>query len=119
MEPINLQKKFEHFNAYWTPKIIAELNGQQIKIAKVKGDFVWHSHKDEDELFFVVQGKLSIEFRDKTVKLNAGELLVVPKGVEHKPFAEEEVLIMLFEPAATKHTGDNKTSITVDNCERI
>src|SRR5690606_7954951 len=107
------------FTEHWTPKIIAELNGQQIKLAKVKGDFVWHSHKDEDELFFVVKGKLFIGFRDKTIELNEGELLVVLKGVEHKHFADEEVLWMLFEPAETKHTGDKKTDITVNTCERI
>lgn len=119
MEAINLQQKFSLFNDQWSPKIIGELNGQEIKLAKVKGEFVWHDHKDEDELFFIIKGTLKIEFREKTVVLNEGEMLIVPKGVEHRPIADEEVLLMLFEPANTKHTGDVKHALTVENYERL
>jgi mannose-6-phosphate isomerase-like protein (cupin superfamily) len=119
MDVINLTHKFGLFNDHWSPKIVGEMNGQQIKLAKVKGEFVWHDHKDEDELFFVVKGKLKIEFRDKTVELNEGEMLIVPKGVEHKPMAEEEVLLMLIEPKNTKHTGDVKHELTVEKYDTI
>src|SRR4249919_2083623 len=111
MEPVNLLKKFDLFNDRWSPKIIAELNGQAVKLAKVKGEFVWHDHKEEDEMFFIVKGKLKIEFRDRLIELNEGEMLVVPKGVEHKPIAEEETWVMLFEPMATKHTGEVKHAL--------
>jgi len=119
MNVINLAEKFTLFNDLWSPKIVGELNGQQIKLAKVKGEFVWHDHKDEDELFFVVKGKLKIEFRDRTVEINEGEMLIVPKGVEHKPTAEEEVLLMLFEPNNIKHTGDLKHEITIEKYDTI
>ena len=119
MEPINLLQKFDLFNDHWSPKVIGELNGQAIKLAKVKGEFVWHDHKNEDELFFIVKGKLKIEFRDKTVEFGEGEMLIVPKGVEHKPFAEEETWIMLFEPIAIKHTGEVRHELTVDEYEKI
>ena len=98
MEKINLNDKYKLFNEKWSPHSIAELNGQQVLIAKVEGDFVWHAHKEEDELFHVVKGKLTVEFRDKTVELSSGELLVVPKGVEHRPRAEEETWILLLSP---------------------
>lgn len=119
MEPINIAEKFNLFNDHWSPKIVAELNGQQIKLAKVKGEFVWHNHQDEDELFFVVKGQLKIMFEDKTATINEGEMLVVPKGVEHKPVAEEEVLLMLFEPKATKHTGEVESELTVRKYDYI
>ncbi len=119
MQVINLNEKFSLFNDYWSPKIIGELNGQDIKLAKVKGEFIWHNHQNEDELFFVVKGKLKIEFVDKTVEINEGEMIIVPKGIEHKPIAEEEVLIMLFEPNNIKHTGEVKHDLTVEKCERI
>ncbi len=119
MEAINLKEKFSLFSDHWSPKIIGELNGQQIKLAKVKGEFIWHNHKEEDELFFIVKGKLKIEFAEKTIELNEGEMLIVPRGVEHRPIAEEEVLLMLFEPSNTKHTGDIKHELTVENYERI
>ncbi len=119
MEVINLQQKFNLFNDLWSPKIIGELNRQEIKLARVKGEFVWHDHKNEDELFFIIKGTLKIEFRKKTVVLNEGEMLIVPKGVEHRPIADEEVLLMLFEPASTKHTGDVKHELTVERYERI
>lgn len=119
MNAINLNQKFSLFNDLWNPRVIAELNGQQLKIAKVKGEFVWHDHKDEDELFFIIKGTLKIMFRDKTVELNAGDLLVVPKGVEHKPVAEAEVWMVLFEPANIKHTGDVISDLTVDSYQSI
>jgi mannose-6-phosphate isomerase-like protein (cupin superfamily) len=119
MKAINLNEKFSLFTEHWSPKIIGELNGQEVKIAKVKGEFVWHNHKEEDELFFIIKGKLKIEFEDKTVDLNQGEMLIVPKGVEHRPIAEEEVWLMLFEPADTKHTGEVKHEMTVEKYEKI
>jgi mannose-6-phosphate isomerase-like protein (cupin superfamily) len=119
MKKINLHEKFNLFDDHWSPKIIGELNGQAVKLAKVQGEFVWHDHKDEDELFYIVKGTLKIEFRDKTVTLHPGEMLIVPKGVEHKPIAEEEVWLMLFEPMATKHTGDVEHEITVKNLDRL
>ncbi len=119
MTAINLQEKFNLFNDHWSPKIIGELNGQAIKLAKVKGEFVWHNHKDEDELFFIIKGTLKIEFTEKTIVLNEGEMLIVPKGVEHRPIAEEEVYLMLFEPINIKHTGDVKHELTVEKYDRI
>jgi mannose-6-phosphate isomerase-like protein (cupin superfamily) len=119
MQIVNINQKFGLFHDHWSPKIIGELNGQEVKLAKVKGEFVWHDHKNEDELFFIVKGKLKIEFRDKTVELNEGEMIVVPKGVEHRPIAEEEVWIMLFEPAEIKHTGEVKHELTVDKYDKI
>ena len=119
MKKINLSDKFSLFNDHWSPKIIGELNGQDVKIAKVKGEFVWHHHAAEDELFFVIKGLLKIEFRNETVQLAPGEMLIVPHGVEHKPIADDEVWLMLFEPAATKHTGDVKHDLTVETYERI
>jgi mannose-6-phosphate isomerase-like protein (cupin superfamily) len=116
---INIGDKFDLFKDYWSPKIIAELNGQDIKLAKVKGEFVWHNHKNEDELFFIVKGTLKIKFSNKIIELNEGEMLIVPKGIEHKPIAEEEVWLLLFEPSNTKHTGEVKSDLTIGNYERI
>jgi mannose-6-phosphate isomerase-like protein (cupin superfamily) len=113
---INLQQKFQKFNEHWHPYIVGELNENYVKIAKVKGEFVWHSHADEDELFIVVSGTLHIDFRDKTVAVKAGEILIVPKGVEHRPWTNgEEVQLMLIEPKTTKHTGDVKVEQTIEN----
>lgn len=119
MEKVNLVEKFELFNDHWSPKVIGELNGQTVKLAKIKGEFIWHDHAAEDELFLIIKGKLKIEFRDKTVELNEGEMLIIPKGVEHKPVAEEEVLLMLVEPIGTKHTGEVKHELTVEKFEKI
>lgn len=119
MSVINLAEKFSAFNDHWSPKIVGEMNGQEIKLAKIKGEFVWHDHQEEDELFIVIKGKLKIEFRDKIVEINEGEMLIVPKGVEHKPIAEEEVLIMLIEPKGIKHTGGVKHELTVEKYDRI
>ncbi len=106
MDKVNLAEKFALFTEQWTPKIVAELNGQQVKLAKVQGEFVWHTHDDEDELFLVVSGKLTIRFRDREVELGPGEWLVVPRGVEHQPVAFEEAMILLFEPTSTINTGE-------------
>ncbi|MGW8123196.1 cupin domain-containing protein [Roseivirga echinicomitans] len=104
----NISEKFSMFSEHWTPKIVGELNGQLVKLAKLKGDFVWHSHENEDEMFLVWKGTLIIEFRDRTETIREGEMIIVPKGVEHNPRTEndEEVWVMLFEPAATLHTGE-------------
>ncbi|MEM6802017.1 MAG: cupin domain-containing protein [Bacteroidota bacterium] len=119
MNVINLDQKFSLFQDQWSPKVIAELNGQEVKLAKVQGEFVWHEHEQEDELFFVVKGELIIEFRDRTEVIKAGEMIVVPRGVEHKPIAKEEVWIMLFEPAQIKHTGEVEHELTVKDYDKI
>lgn len=119
MEKINICSKYEEFDKYWSPHSIAELNGQQVIIAKVKGDFVWHSHKDEDELFHVIKGKLKMQYRDRSVEVLPGEIIIVPKGVEHCPSAEEETWILLFEPISTKHTGSIVTEITKNMYPKI
>lgn len=119
MKKVNLEEKFNQFSGYWEPKIVSELNGQHVKLAKLKGDFVWHTHEEEDEMFLVVKGVLTILFRDRTIVLHPNEFLTVPKGVEHKPIAEEEVWIMLFEPVSTKNTGDTVGNMTQDYLEEI
>ena len=106
MDKINILEKFGLFNEHWSPKIVGELNGQQVKLVKFKGEFVFHKHEDEDELFMVIKGKFKMEFQDKFVEVNEGEVLIVPRGVEHKPIAEDEVWVMLFEPASTLNTGN-------------
>lgn len=119
MGKINLLEKFGMFNEHWSPKIIGELNGQQVKLVKLKGEFVFHQHENEDELFMVVKGKFKMEYRDKTVEINEGELIVVPRGVEHKPVAEEEAWILLFEPASTLNTGNVVNEKTKTKLETI
>lgn len=119
MDVINIQQKLSLFSDQWSPKKIGELNGQQILLAKIKGEFVFHKHDHEDELFMVIKGQLQIALRDKTVTINEGEFYIVPKGVEHKPMAKEEVHILLFEPLSTKHTGDVVADITVATYESI
>jgi mannose-6-phosphate isomerase-like protein (cupin superfamily) len=119
MDKINLREKFNLFSEYWSPKIIGELNGQQVKLTKIKEEFVFHHHDDEDELFMVIKGKLAMEFRDKTVEVNEGEIIIVPKGVEHKPVADEETWVMLFEPASTLNTGNIVNERTKSQLEMI
>ncbi|MFT7629484.1 MAG: mannose-6-phosphate isomerase-like protein (cupin superfamily) [Mariniblastus sp.] len=119
MEKINLSEKFAKFNDPWAPKIVAELNGQHVKLAKLQGEFVWHHHDDEDELFFVIKGELLVHFRDRIEVVGAGEMLVIPRGVEHKPEAKEEVHLMMFEPATTVNTGAAGGSRTVEFPEWI
>ena len=115
MKKINLEEKFAMFNEHWTPKIITELNDYQIKIVKVEGDFVWHDHSDTDEFFLVIEGTLFIEFEDETMELNAGELYVVPKGVQHRPYALEECKVMLIEPRGVVNTGEAESDLTASN----
>ena len=103
----NIDREFGEIKDYWSPRVVADVNDQCVKLAKLKGEFVWHDHEDEDEMFFVVKGRLIIRYRDRDdAVLNAGDMHVVPKGVEHNPLAEDECWVMLFEPAETKHTGD-------------
>tara|TARA_B100000963_G_scaffold11826_1_gene9152 strand:+ start:80 stop:439 length:360 start_codon:yes stop_codon:yes gene_type:complete len=115
MKKINLDEKFALFDEHWTPKIITELNDYQIKIVKVEGDFVWHNHSDTDEFFLVIEGTLFIEFENETMELNAGELYVVPQGVQHRPFAKKECKIMLIEPRNVVNTGEAKSDLTASN----
>lgn len=112
MEKVNLNEKLSLIQDHWNPRIIAELNGQQVKLVKFKGEFVWHHHEQEDELFFVLKGSFRMHLRDKVIDLTEGELIVVPRGVEHKPVAAEEVEILLFEPAATLNTGNIENTLT-------
>lgn len=112
MEKVNIKEKFQLFSEHWSPKIVGELNGQHVKLVKLKGEFVWHKHDNEDELFFVVKGSFTMEYRDKTVGLSENEFLIVPKGVEHKPVADEEAWVLLFEPASTLNTGDTESELT-------
>lgn len=119
MEKVNLAEKFNLFNDYCNPRIIGELNGQQVKAVKLKGEFVWHRHEHEDELFLVIKGKFNMELRDKTVTINEGEFFIVPRNVEHKPVAKEEVHILLFEPSTTVNTGAVQHEFTRTNLEKI
>jgi mannose-6-phosphate isomerase-like protein (cupin superfamily) len=119
MNTININQKFSLINDYWNPRIVGELNGQHVKLAKVKGEFIWHHHDDEDELFYVIKGVLKMEFRDKTEIIREGEMIIVPRGVEHKPVAEEEVHLLLFEPASTLNTGSLKNERTREELSSI
>ena len=110
MERIDLEHALSRFDDHWSPRIIAALNGQEVKLAKFRGAFDWHAHADEDELFLVLDGRFRMEFRDRTVDLEAGQLIVVPRGVEHRPVADEECSVLLFEPAGLINTGDGETS---------
>ncbi|MEO6818891.1 MAG: cupin domain-containing protein [Ginsengibacter sp.] len=119
MGKVNLEQKLSLFSDHWNPKIVGELNGQHVKLAKLKGEFIWHKHDKEDELFFVIKGILKMEYRDKTVIINENEFLIVPKGVEHRPVADEEVSIMLFEPVETLNTGNAEGELTKYVLDRI
>lgn len=114
-QTINFQQKFGLFTELWSPKVIAEMNDYQFKLVKLQGDFVWHSHPKTDETFIVIEGKLRIDFREGAVEIGAGEMFVVPKGVEHKPYAEREVKLMLIEPRGTLNTGDQVNERTAQN----
>lgn len=119
-ESINIAEKLQLFNDYWQPHIVGELNGQHVKLAKLKGEFVWHSHADEDELFLVVKGELKIELRDKSIVLKEGEFTIIPRGVEHRPIAESEVHVLLFEPKGTVNTGNaDDTTLTHTDLKEI
>ncbi len=121
IEPINIMNKFSLFNEEWTPKIIGELNDQYVKVCKLKDDFVWHSHENEDELFMVFKGTLLMEFRDeRIVKVKQGEILIVPKGVEHRPHTNGDIVFnLLFEPKSTLHTGDVQSELTIKELDWI
>jgi mannose-6-phosphate isomerase-like protein (cupin superfamily) len=112
---INFRQKFGLFTEQWQPKVIAEMNNYQLKIVRLQGDFIWHDHKDTDETFIVIEGKMRIDFRDGAVELSAGEMFVVPKGMEHKPFAEQEVKLLLVEPRGVVNTGDEGGERTAVN----
>ena len=119
MERINLASKLALFSDHWSPKVIADLNGQQVKLVKFQGEFVWHHHDAEDELFLVIDGRFRMDFRDREVWLGPGEMIVVPRGVEHRPVAEDEVHVLLFEPASTLNTGNQIDSRTVVELDRL
>jgi len=112
MKKINLASKYKKINEHWSPKVVAEMNEYQFKLAKIKNDFIWHSHEDTDETFIVIEGKISIEFEDETVELSEGEMIVVPKGKKHRPYADEEAKIMLIEPKGVRNTGDIVSDLT-------
>lgn len=119
MEKVNLLEKFALIDEYWSPKIAGELNGQFVKLGKLKGEFIWHHHEKEDELFLVVKGQLTIKLRDKDVILQEGEFFIVPRGVEHKPVADDEAYVLLFEPKSTLNTGNVRGERTVEDIEKI
>jgi mannose-6-phosphate isomerase-like protein (cupin superfamily) len=119
MTKVNVEEKLSLFNEQWKPKIVGELNGQYVKLVKFQGPFVWHHHDDEDEMFFVVKGRFRRDFEDRSEWIEEGEFIVVPRGVEHKPVAEEEAHVLLFEPATTLNTGNVENERTVAELERI
>jgi mannose-6-phosphate isomerase-like protein (cupin superfamily) len=119
VDKIRLEEKFASIRDYWNPRVAGELNGQQVKLVKFSGPFDWHFHENEDEMFLVHRGRFRMEFRDRAVELSAGEFLIVPRGVEHRPVADEEVEVILFEPATTLNTGNVRTERTRDQLERI
>lgn len=119
MQVVNLAAKLAAFSERWSPKVVGELNGQQVKLVKFFGPFVWHHHDVEDELFYVVRGSFRMEFRDRSVDVRAGEFIIVPRGVEHRPVADQEVEVMLFEPATTLNTGNVRNERTIDQLDRL
>jgi mannose-6-phosphate isomerase-like protein (cupin superfamily) len=119
MNKVNIREKLALFSDHWNPRVVGELNGQHVKLTKFQGEFVWHDHAEEDEMFLVVRGSFRMEFRDRSVTLNEGEFLIVPRGVEHRPVAEQEVEVMLFEPAGIRHTGEVESKLTVHEYQRI
>jgi mannose-6-phosphate isomerase-like protein (cupin superfamily) len=118
-DKVNLSEKFSRFSDHWSPKIVGELNDSYVKLVKVKGEFVWHHHENEDEMFFVVKGRLRIRLRDRDVEINPGEFFIVPKGVDHLPVADEETHILLLEPKSTLNTGNVRSERTVDQLQRM
>jgi len=118
-ERVRLSEKFARFTEHWSPKVVGELNGQQVKLVKFQGAFTWHHHEHEDELFLVHRGAFRMEFRDRIVELSEGDFLIVPRGVEHRPVADEEVEVLLFEPASTLNTGNVRDARTIDTPERL
>lgn len=118
-DKVNIEEKLQSFTDHWNPRIAGELNGQHVKLVKFKGEFVWHKHDLEDELFLVISGSFNMELRDKTVTLGPGEFIIIPKGVEHRPVAAAEVQVMLFEPAGTLNTGDQETELTRHELKKV
>jgi mannose-6-phosphate isomerase-like protein (cupin superfamily) len=118
MAKVNIDEKLSGIDEYWSPRIVGELNGHHVKLAKLKGEFTWHHHEDEDEMFLVLRGSLTIRFREEDVVLGEGEFLVIPRGVEHMPVAEEDVDVMLFEPATTLNTGNVRNEFTIEEPQR-
>jgi len=112
---INIKQKFSNISEYWSPKILAEMNDYQFKIAKIKGEFIWHKHRETDEVFIIIEGDMKIEFHDRVLNLSEGDLYVVRKGEEHRPYAERECKIMLIEPKGTRNTGDRRDPLTIEN----
>jgi mannose-6-phosphate isomerase-like protein (cupin superfamily) len=119
IEKINIEEKLRLFTDYWNPRIVGELNSQYIKLVKFKGEFVWHKHDNEDEMFLVIAGSFNMELRDRSIPLNPGECIIIPKGVEHKPVALEEVHVLLFEPATTLNTGNIQNDLTKHTLDSI
>lgn len=119
METVNLIRAFESFSEHWSPKVVGELNGQLVKLVKLQGEFVWHHHDAEDELFYVVRGRLDMHLRDRVVTIDEGEFFIVPRGVEHKPVASAETHVLLFEPASTLNTGNVRNERTRENLDRL
>ncbi len=119
MEKVNIAEKLALFQDHWSPKIVGELNGQLIKLVRFQGEFVWHHHENEDEMFLVVTGRFRMDFRDRQVWLEAGEFLIVPHGVEHRPVADQEACVLLFEPASTLNTGNVQHGLTLHELSRI
>ncbi|HTN18275.1 MAG TPA: cupin domain-containing protein [Chitinophagaceae bacterium] len=119
MDKVNVAQKLSLFAEHWSPKIVGELNGQHVKLVKFKGEFVWHKHDHEDELFFVVKGSFTMEFRDRTETIEENEFIIVPRGVEHRPVAVNEVSVLLFEPATTLNTGDQESELTQHQLEHL
>ncbi len=116
---INIEDKFSQISDYWNPRVAGELNGQMVKLVKFQGEFVWHKHDDEDEMFYVVEGEFNMELRDQTITLRKNEFLIIPRGTEHRPVATNEVSVMLFEPATILNTGDQRNERTKEQLERI
>lgn len=119
MDTIDIEDKLSQFDEYWSPKVVGELNGQLVKLAKLKGEFVWHHHKEEDELFMVIKGELTIRLKDQTIQLKKGQFFIIPKGVEHLPIAKEECHVMLFEPKSVLNTGNVINEKTVNKLDKL
>jgi mannose-6-phosphate isomerase-like protein (cupin superfamily) len=119
IDKVNIEEKFSQINDYWNPRIAGELNGQHVKLVKANGEFVWHKHDNEDEMFLIIKGDFKMELRDKTINVKPGEFIIIPKGVEHRPVTNGEVHVILFEPASTLNTGNVKNELTKENPETI
>jgi len=119
IEKVNIEEKLSRINDYWNPRIIGELNGQQVKVTKLKGEFVWHKHDSEDEMFFIIKGELEMQLREGSINIKPGEFIIIPKGMEHRPVARDEVHLILFEPASTLNTGNVRNDFTKEKLERI